>query len=120
MEGQCQETIYRILVVYRDNATLARIFLREAVGLDPDFAAAWESVTDQMVAIGAAILDGAIAKGVLPQQNSRVVAYCVVGMIERVAYHWLAQGVTDDLDELVDAVARFELFGIAGMPSTDG
>jgi AcrR family transcriptional regulator len=116
---QIREAIFHILVVYRDNATLARIFLREAVGLEPDFAHAWEAFTDHIAAWGETYLDQAIERGLLPPQNSRVVAYCVVGMIERVAYHWLARGATDDLNSLADAVARFELMGILGSPDPD-
>jgi hypothetical protein len=98
---------------------LARIFLREAIGLEPDFAQAWEAFIDRMAMIGAAYLDQAIERGLLPPQNSRGVAYCVVGMVERIAYHWLAGDVTDDLDTLADAVARFELLGILGVPSPE-
>jgi AcrR family transcriptional regulator len=116
---QIREAIFHILAVYRDNATLARIFLREAVGLEPDFAQAWEAFTDHIAAWGETYLDQAIERRLLPPQNSQVVAYCVVGMIERVAYHWLAQEAADDLNSLADAVARFELMGILGAPPPD-
>jgi hypothetical protein len=67
----------------------------------------------------ATYLDQAIERRLLPPQNSRVVAYCLVGMIERVAYHWLAQDVADDLDILAKVVARFELLGILGEATPD-
>ena len=35
---QIRDAIAHILAVYRDNASLARIFLREAIGLEPDLA----------------------------------------------------------------------------------
>lgn len=116
---QIREAIFRILVVYRDNVTLARIFLREAVGLEPDFAQAWEGFTDRLAAWGETYLDQAIERRLLAPQNSRVVAYCVVGMMERVAYHWLARDTADDLNSLADTVARFELTGILGTPPPD-
>lgn len=116
---QIRDAIGRILAVYGDNAALARLFLREAIGLEPDFAAAWEAFIDRMAAMGAAYLDQAIGRGLLPPQNSRVVAYGVVGMVERVAYHWLAGDVADDLSAVVEAVARFELLGILGAPAPD-
>ncbi len=116
---QIRAIMAQTLAVYRDNATLARIFLREAIGLEPDFARAWESFIDRMATVGATYLDQAIERGLLPPQNSRVVAYCMVGMVERIAYHWLAGDVTDDLDTLANIVARFELLGILGVPSPE-
>jgi AcrR family transcriptional regulator len=116
---QIREAIAHILAVYRDNATLARIVLRGGIGQEPDFAQAQEAFIDRVATSGVTYLDQAIEQGLLPPQNSRVVAYCVVGMIERVAYHWLAQDVADDLDTLANVVARFELLGILGEATPD-
>lgn len=112
-----QNVIASILKVYQENATLARIFLREAVGLDPDFADAWDTFTQRLAQMVAASIKDAIERGLLPEQEYRVVSYCIVGMLERVAYHWLAQGNTLSIDEIASAVARFELLGIAGQAS---
>jgi AcrR family transcriptional regulator len=116
---QIREAIALILAVYRDNATLARMVLRGGIGLEPSFAQAWEDFIDRVATWGVTYLDQAIERRLLPPQNSRVVVYCVVGMIERVAYHWLARDVADDLDTLANVVARFELLGILG-ESTPG
>jgi hypothetical protein len=114
---QIRTAIHNVLLVYRDNAVLARIFLREAMGLEPDFAEIWESIIDRLAAIGALIIEQAIERGLLPPQNSQIVAHCVVGMIERVAYFWLFKENEFDLEEVVDALARFELYGVRGSPS---
>jgi len=109
--------IQNILLVYQDNAILARIFLREAMGLEPDFAELWDSIIERLAAFAALIMDQSIERGLLPPQNSQIVAHCVVGMIERVAYYWLFHENEFELDEVVDALARFELLGITGQPS---
>ena len=99
-----------ILLVYQDNAVLARIFLREAMGLEPDFAELWDSIIERLAAFTALIMDQSIERGLLPPQNNQIVAHCVVGMIERVAYYWLFQENEFKFEEVVDALARFELF----------
>jgi AcrR family transcriptional regulator len=114
---QIRTAIRNVLLVYQDNAVLARIFLREAMGLEPDFAELWDSIVERLAALGALIMERAIERGLLPPQNSQIVAHCVVGMIERVAYYWLFQENEFELDEVVDALARFELFGISCLPS---
>ncbi len=114
---QIHDVIARILRVYKQNATLARIFLREAVGLDPDFADAWETFTQHLAVVAELALADAIERGLLPEQNSQVISYCIVGMVERVAYHWLSQDTTVNIDDIASAVARFELLGIAGRAS---
>ena len=108
--------IQNILLVYQENAILARIFLREAMGLEPDFAELWDSIIERLAAFAVLIMDQSIERGLLPPQNSQIVAHCVVGMIERVAYYWLFQENEFELEEVVDALARFELLGITGLP----
>jgi len=114
---QVRTAIRNILLVYQDNAVLARIFLREAMGLEPDFTELWDSIIQRLAIIAALIMDQAIERDLLPPQNSQIVAHCVVGMIERVAYYWLFHENEFELDEVVDALARFEMLGITGQPS---
>ena len=114
---QVRNAIRNILLVYQDNAVLARIFLREAMGLEPDFTELWDSIIQRLAVIAKLIMEQAIERGLLPPQNSQIVAHCVVGMIERVAYYWLFHENEFELEEVVDALARFELSGITGQPS---
>lgn len=114
---QIRAAIRNVLVVYQENAVLARIFLREAMGLEPDFAELWDSIIERLAAVGANVMEQAIQRGLLPPQNSQIVAHCVVGMIERVAYFWLFKENEYELEEVVDALTRFELFGVSGLPA---
>jgi AcrR family transcriptional regulator len=109
--------IQNILLVYQDNAVLARIFLREAMGLEPDFAKLWDSIIERLAAYGALIMDQAIKNKLLPPQNSQLVSHCIVGMIERVAYYWLFQENEYELEDVVDSLTRFELFGVSSAPT---
>lgn len=111
--------VYAILSIYRDNPELARICLREAHSLDPDFADVWATMLEPLVEIGEAVLDQAIEQGLLPPQKTRIVTYCVLGMHERIAYHWLVQNQDLDLDELVDILTRFEMLGISGVLTSE-
>lgn len=112
---QIRTAIRNILLVYQDNAVLARIFLREAMGLEPDFAELWDSITERLATTGTLIMEQAIERDLLPPQNSIIVAHSVVGMIERVAYYWLFQENEFGLEEVVDALARFEMLGVSGV-----
>lgn len=117
LAAQVRDVIVRILTIYRDNRSLARLFLREAIGLEPDYADAWENFTSRLANITAASIEDAVKRDLLLPQNSRVAAYCIVGMLERVAYHWLAEEASHDIEELATAVARFEMFGLSGSAS---
>lgn len=112
---QIRTAIRNILLVYQDNAVLARIFLREAMGLEPDFAELWDSIIERLATTGTLIMEQAIERDLLPPQNSIIVAHSVVGMIERVAYYWLFQENEFGLEEVVDALARFEMLGVSGV-----
>ena len=54
--------IQNILLVYQDNAILARIFLREAMGLEPDFAELWDSIIERLAAFAVLIMDQSIER----------------------------------------------------------
>lgn len=112
---QIRTAIRNILLVYQDNAVLARIFLREAMGLEPDFAELWDSIIERLATTGTLIMEQAIERDLLPPQNSIIVAHSVVGMIERVAHYWLFQENEFGLEEVVDALARFEMLGVSGV-----
>jgi AcrR family transcriptional regulator len=108
-----------VLAVYRDNAELARIVMREGSGLDPQLTDRWQQTIDRLAMIGAAILDEAIERGLIPPQNSKIVAYCVLGMYERVAQRWLIEEQSIDVAELAQALTRFEMLGIGGAASPE-
>jgi len=116
---QIRAAIRNVLLVYQDNAVLARIFLREAMGLEPDFAELWDSIIERLATIGTLIMEQAIERGLLPPQNSIIVAHSVVGMIERAAYYWLFQENEFELEEVVDALARFEMLGVSGVMTSE-
>lgn len=108
-----------ILSVYRDNAALARIVIREGSSLGPESADRWQQALDRIAEIGAAVMDGAIERGLLPPQNTKVVPYCVLGMYERAAYRWLVEDDSMDIGELAEALTRFEMLGISGVGSSE-
>lgn len=108
-----------ILKVYRDNAALARIVIREGSSLDAKSADRWEQAIDRLAQIGTVAMEEAVARGFVPPQNTRIVPYCVLGMYERVAYRWLVEDQSVKLDELAEALTRYEMLGISGLASPE-
>lgn len=108
-----------ILRVYRDNAALARIVIREGSSLGADSANRWQQAIDRIAEIGAVVMEGAIERGLLPPQNTKVVPYCVLGMYERAAYRWLVEDQSMDIDELAEALTRYEMLGVSGLGSAE-
>lgn len=108
-----------IIGVYREYPDLSRVCLRQAANPDPEVVALWRSMTSALVEFGTAILDEAIKHDLLPPQNTKIVAQCVIGMHEHVAYAWLANESKVNFDELVDALTRFEMLGISGTPTPE-
>ncbi len=109
----------RILTVFRDNATLARIVIREGSSLDAEAPGRWEQAIDRLAEIGSVAMDEAIRRGFVPPQNSKIVPYCVLGMYERVAYRWLVEEQSMALDELAEVLTRYEMLGISGAASAE-
>ncbi len=106
--------VERILIVYRDNAALARIVIREGSSLDVASAERWQQALDQLAKIGTIVMEQGIERGFVAPQNSKIVPYCVLGMYERVAYRWLVEDQSTDVSELAEALTRFEMLGISG------
>jgi hypothetical protein len=64
-------------------------------------------------------MDEGIERGLIPPQNTKIVPYCVLGMYERVAYRWLVEDQSMDIDELAEALTRYEILGISGVASPE-
>ena len=88
-------------------------------GLDPQPTDRWQQTIGQLAEIGAAALDKAIEKKLIPPQNTKIVAYCVLGMYERVAYRWVVEEQSTELDVLAEALTRYEMLGIGGTAASD-
>lgn len=108
-----------VLAVYRDNAALARIVIREGSGLDEKLTTRWQQTMDRLAQIGTVVLEEAIERELLPPQNTKIVPYCVLGMYERVAYRWLVEDQSTDVEELAEALTRYEILGISGVASPE-
>jgi AcrR family transcriptional regulator len=117
--ARIRTAVETILVVYRDNAALARVVIREGSSLDASLTDRWPQAIDRIAEIGKVVMDEAIEKGFIPPQNTKIVPYCVLGMYERVAYRWLVEDQSMDVGELVEALTRYEMLGISGAASPD-
>lgn len=117
--ARIRRAVEAILTVYRDNAALARIFIREGSSLDEKSTDRWKNTIDRLAELGAAVMDEGIERGFIPPQNTKVVPYCVLGMYERAAYRWLVEDQSMEVDELAEALTRYEMLGISGVASPE-
>lgn len=117
--ARLRTAVETILAVYRDNAALARVVIREGSSLGQKSTDKWQQAIDRLAKIGAAVMEGAIERRLLPPQNTKVVPYCVLGMYERAAYRWLVEDQSMDIDELAEALTRYEMLGISGAGSSE-
>lgn len=117
--ARLRTAVETILAVYRDNAALARIVIRDGSRVGEESTGKWQQAVDGLATIGAVVMDAAIERGLLPPQNTKIVPYCVLGMYERAAYRWLVEDQSMDIDELAEALTRFEMLGVSGVGSSE-
>lgn len=88
---------------------LARIFLVEAVGLNPEFEAKRREIYEAFAHLIRGYLDQAIADGDLPAGDSELAAHAWLGAIGEVVVHFLDSSGADALRARVPELARFAL-----------
>lgn len=111
----------RVMRVLLDNRSLARIFFKEALAVQPEFTQQisrfYEDLGDMMTGINR--LNH--ARGLLRPQDYRVVAYCTLGMVERNIQQFIvnAQVEPDEarMREVVREIVDLFLYGAGAWPS---
>lgn len=97
---------------YHADRTLARLILREARCLDPEFADLiqqyYRRAADALVAYGR---HPAVAP-YLAEVDLEVAAWAILGMFESVAYQKIVIEGRDDVDDLADELLELELHGL--------
>jgi AcrR family transcriptional regulator len=104
------------LEVFSANQDLARLFLLEAPAREPGFEEKVSRLHQRLVQATAANFELWMERGLLRPADPKVLALCVIGMIE----HLLRQKLSDKLDgdfwAVVEEAVKFELFGILQNP----
>ncbi len=102
--------------VFWENQDLARLFLLEAPAREPGFAEKIDQVFKRLLDVTAANLQSWMDKGLLRPADPKVIALCVVGMIERLLRLRLSGALTGDFTAMVHELVKFELYGILRDP----
>lgn len=119
-----QEEIWTRLVVvsnwavevFWQNQDLARLFLLEAPAREPGFAEKIDLIFERLIEATAANLQRWMDKGLLRPADSKLIAICVVGMIERLIRQRLSGALHGDFSARVEELVKFELYGILRHP----
>ena len=119
-----QEEIWSRLVVvsnwavevFWENQDLARLFLLEAPAREPGFAEKIDLIFQRLIEATAANLQSWMDKGLLRPADPKLIAACVVGMIERLIRQRLSGTLQGDFAAMVEELVKFELYGILRDP----
>lgn len=112
MENQIKQ-IYRVLLTtYKENRMLAKIFFREAIAIDEEFENKVHEFYRRCTDYASKFLDIGIQAGLLREFNKEILIYAVIGMVENVAYKFIVIEDYDDIEALVENMAKFESYGI--------
>jgi len=102
--------------VFWQNQDLTRLFLLEAPAREPGFAEKIDAIFQRLISATAANLQSWMDKGLLRPADPRLVALCVVGMIERLIRQRLSGTLQGDFTAMVEELVKFELYGILRDP----
>jgi len=88
---------------------LAKIFLVEAVGLNPQFEGKRREIYRALAKLISGYLDAAVETGDLPPQPTELAAYLWLGAISESVVYTLESGGPVDLDELAETLTGYVL-----------
>jgi len=101
--------------VIEEHADALRIVLRDGPSVDDAFAARLEAVYERMAQVGRIYLDHAVKEGLVPAQDTELVAHIAVGYAARILALWLDRRLPGrDIEDVVQKLVDFSLVGFAG------
>ena len=98
------------------NGDLARIFFREASGLDEESERRLREFYSFVYAKVEADIRRGIATGNKRNVNPTIGAYALVGMIEKVIYECAVNGLPLPPEQIAEEVRRLQMFGLVETP----
>ncbi len=107
------------LRVFGSHRLLARLLLVEAVGAGREFNARLNELHTAFAGLIAACLDDAVAQGIVPPCDSRIVAHAWYGAVNQVVVRWLLTNEPRRLDDAYPALRSLLLFGVTGSSRED-
>ena len=95
---QMNATVDRVLETLVANRELARIVLREAVGIDADFDRKLADFYGRIENLLVAAVEAGMGMGLVRPCDSKVVARCILGLVKEVAHFAFVEREPHDVD----------------------
>ena len=97
--------------VFSAHPELARVFLVEAAGVSPQFERRRRALSERFTQLIGLYLDQAVREGDIPPLDTRLVSRAILGAIQEVVVHHLAEPQAGPLEASIPELARFILRG---------
>jgi AcrR family transcriptional regulator len=95
---QMNATVDRVFTTLVDNREIARILLREAVGIDADFDRKLADFYGRIEIMLISAVETGIGMGLVRPCDSKVVARCILGLVKEVAHFAFVERNPNDVD----------------------
>jgi AcrR family transcriptional regulator len=119
LRAQIHGTLVRLLSLVREEPALSRLVLREAVGLDPAIDEKLAGFYDELHRwLTDALLNGQ-SLGLLRRFDPTLVAWTILGAVERSMRLLLERPRSFSVDAMADALLDAHLFGLLSGAATD-
>ena len=115
--AQAEVAIRTVLLAFAGHRTMARLLFLDVVGAGRVFQAEADALHDRFAVLIAGYLDRAVAEGVIPPTDTRVVAIAWFGALNEVVGRWLNADKPGRLEDAYPAL-RGMLLRSVGVPES--
>jgi len=111
--GQAEVAIRTVLATFAGHRTMARLLFLDVIGAGRVFQAEANALHDRFAVLIAGYLDRAIAEGVIPAVDTRVVSIAWFGALDEVVGRWLNADSPGRLEDAYPALRAMLLRSVA-------
>ncbi len=104
---QVRENIRRIVGILLEDRATTKIFLSDAVGVDPLFDRKLQSFYDELATLLQSSLQDGQALGIVVEGDAQLYSYLTLGALKELLYQVVLRGWEQPVDLLVDAMFAF-------------
>jgi AcrR family transcriptional regulator len=104
---QVRENIRRIVGILLEDRATTKIFLSDAIGVDPLFDRKLQSFYDELATLLQSSLEDGQALGIVVEGDAKLYSYLTLGALKELLYQVVLRGWEQPVDLLVDAMFAF-------------
>jgi AcrR family transcriptional regulator len=104
---QVRENIRRIVGILLEDRATTKIFLSDAVGVDPLFDRKLQSFYDELATLLQTSLEDGQALGIVVEGDAQLYSYLTLGALKELLYQVVLRGWEQPVDRLVDETFAF-------------